>query len=125
MLLTPRITRWALAIQEFDFSINFVRGTENVIADVLSPFPVTRPPTPTDRCFNLFALFDLPKDFRQTLENCSKLQLADPFLNSIMNKLKSGNPELSNKFVIHNAMLFVRRPMVENFALCIPSALIQ
>lgn len=32
----PRICRWALALQEFIFDINYIKGTENVAADFLS-----------------------------------------------------------------------------------------
>lgn len=39
-LLSSRITRWILFMQEYDSEIRHCKGRENVIADVLSRYPV-------------------------------------------------------------------------------------
>ena len=33
---SPKVTRWKLAIQEFDFQYSFIQGTKNVVADFFS-----------------------------------------------------------------------------------------
>ena len=34
-----KVQRWKLAIQEFDFDIEFINGPNNIIADMLSSIP--------------------------------------------------------------------------------------
>ena len=38
---TPKVIRWRLAIAEYDFVINHIRGVDNVVADALSRIPTT------------------------------------------------------------------------------------
>lgn len=41
-LLMLRLARWTMIIQEYDFEIEYYWGTDNVSADALSRYPVTR-----------------------------------------------------------------------------------
>lgn len=50
-LLSPRIARYALVLQEFDFDLVHISGRENVIADSLSRCLSARLPMPKERCF--------------------------------------------------------------------------
>ena len=43
---SPKVQRWKLAVQEYDFVIEHIKGTDNVVADSLSrfcPYPVDTP----------------------------------------------------------------------------------
>lgn len=40
-LLNDRLTRWVLYLSEFDYTVEYVKGSENVVADTLSRFPPT------------------------------------------------------------------------------------
>ena len=34
--LSPRLTRWVLALQRFDLEIRYIKGVDNIISDCLS-----------------------------------------------------------------------------------------
>lgn len=125
-LLSPRITRWALALQEYDFTIHYVRGKDNLIADVLSRNPSPRLPTPSDRCFKLYNLqIKLPLVFKSHLKNLPTLQLQDPKLGPVWQSLKNGESLNSNDYVFHKDLLFMRRTDEEPYVLCLPSVLVN
>ena len=37
--MAPKVIRWRLQLQEYDFVISHIRGSDNVVADFLSRFP--------------------------------------------------------------------------------------
>lgn len=43
---SPRVTRWKLLLQEFDFDIEYIKGVDNTIADSLSRDIIRVPPPP-------------------------------------------------------------------------------
>ena len=51
---TPKVVRWMLAIQAFDFEISHIKGTDNHIADALSRLcPIEEQPEGVDRISDL------------------------------------------------------------------------
>lgn len=72
-LLSERLTRCALFIQEFDYDIEYVRGKENTVADVLSRYP-------SDEGINLHEHTGL----LLKIDNLKNLQANDPALSKVL-----------------------------------------
>lgn len=122
-LLSPRITRWALALQEFSFDIVHIPGRENVAADALSRHACGRLPTPSDKCFQMFALH-LPSQFQNILKNIKSYQLQDPRLVNIRNQINS-DETLNKRYVLIKDILYKRGSDENILLLCIPECLIK
>lgn len=122
-LLSPRVTRWALALQEYSYSVIHIPGHENVQADALSRHACVRFPTPMDRCFRISPL-QFSNDFRRLLTDMELYQSQDSKLQQIKRELSS-NEKLKGTFVIHRGLLYKRGSHEDQFFLCIPSKLIN
>ncbi len=72
--LSGRMARWALKLQEFQPTIEFIQGIHNHCADALSRAPVT--------CKTNFTTLDVPTGISSDsdLENYQK---TDPFLSNV------------------------------------------
>lgn len=62
-LLSGRISRYALAIQKFNFELVHIPGTKNITADCLSRLAAVRPPTASDKLFRVSSWLKLPSNF--------------------------------------------------------------
>ena len=74
--LNQRQARWMELLQEYDLSINYIKGTDNAAADALSrlnPPPETRPAT----LLNAVRILDLP--LPEDIPAFNKADHADPF----------------------------------------------
>ena len=92
-LTNSRITRWILAIQEYDFEILHCKGSENIVADILSRYPedsqMDRPMDYDEELeINAIEIKINPK-LRKQLQNISQLQKNDEKLKKIINQLQS------------------------------------
>lgn len=122
-LLTPRVTRWALALQEYDFKISFVKGSENKIADILSRNPGIRYSVPGEKRFKVFSSsIKFPDKLNTLLKKLPAAQKNDSYFGPIYKSLENQQlDEKINKFVLKNQLLFVRESDDESYRLCIPS----
>lgn len=123
-LLSARIARYALAIQEFDFDIKHIPGTQNVIADALSRYAAVRPPSPHDKYFKILPTIKLPKSILQKVKDISRYQQNDPKLHDIRKQLASDS-NLQKRFLLVNDILYLRHSNEEFYLLCIPKCLIE
>ena len=92
--LAPKLTRWALAIQEYDFDIVHIEGKSNVVADALSrarPEPIV--------VNALEAKLENPTDL-------AKLQMEDEHIRVLIQYIRSG--------VIPEDMSRTQRTRLEN-----------
>ncbi|KAF2889269.1 hypothetical protein ILUMI_16904, partial [Ignelater luminosus] len=116
-LLSARLTRWILYIQEYDFKIEHCRGVDNETADILSRYPrhVTK----------ISAEF---KEVRKRLQNIREEQLRDEWCGTIVARVNSGDcPEkIKDLYVVYNQILFRREPKSEwGYLVCVPANLIE
>lgn len=118
-LLSPRISRWALALNEFDFVVEHVPAGENQIADALSRHTTDRLATPTDKIFQINSVLRLDSDFVKLLKNIRVYQRQDPKLTKIIEQLES-DESLDKKFSLINDILYLH-PSDEEYLLCVPT----
>lgn len=122
-LLSPRISRWALALQEYNYTIEYVAGTQNVIADSLSRWPMERLPTPPGKHFQLFKLKSLKRDWTLPfdVEKLPELQEKDDRLAKVINTL---GDKTNERFLRHDGVLYVRRGHDEPALLAVPQSIL-
>ncbi|KAF2888961.1 hypothetical protein ILUMI_17213 [Ignelater luminosus] len=133
-LLSARLTRWILYIQEYDFKIEHCRGVNNETADILSRYPVKGS---TGEDFSrssgsiktyvtkISAEF---KEVRKRLQNIREEQLRDDWCGTIIARVNSDDcPEkIKDLYVVYNQILFRREPKSEwGYLVCVPAKLIE
>ena len=124
-LLSPRISRWALALQEYDFQVEYVTGAENTVPDVLSRSPPVRLPVPPGRCFQICGTtIRLPRLFSATLRSLPQERRTDPKLARLREGVET-NPEDNPRFFLYQDLLFTRRADDERPLLCVPLSRVE
>lgn len=130
-LRNNRLTRWILAIQEFDFEITHCKGTENITADTLSRItPVdynSTPNTPIELTLNYIQRTQDP-ELQQELLNLSHHQSLDPRLQRPYQILTNGPqdqnyPQMSQSYKLHNQILY--QLSRNSWLICVPENIIE
>lgn len=132
-LVHNRLKRWALFLQEFRFTIVYVPGAENIIADTLSRAPVGRD-TQTDiindeNNFSIAYIRNVPFEnfITNSLQHIAAEQDQDLIWHDIKMKWKDkSHPAIRNFYTVRNNILF-KRSSVNNtlWVLCIPEAIVN
>lgn len=124
-LLHLRLIRWALLLQEYQIDIKYIKGKDNIIADILSRLPkgtaLNEEIVDTSNCrvMNLNATID--KNFMCLCNNLPALQRRDLRWNSIISKLQQGeNNSILVKYKIINDVLYCKNDPHNIWKLCIP-----
>ena len=133
-LLSGRLARWTLWLQQFSFTIKHCSGKENIAADILSRFPTT---TVDNRCdvvgseeeILVAAIKLLPPvdmKLRKSLKEIEQSQMVDArFGESYRTLMERDEPDEHKQFKLFNKKLFHKAGRGdENWKLCIPSSLI-
>ena len=120
-LLSPRISRWVLALQEFDFSLEYVAGPTNIVADALSRCPPRFAP-PQDASFriNNTRIHSNLKHLKKRLE---QEQRTDAKFASTYRAVEDGEPKLG--FVLHDGLLFRLEDIDSPALLCLPNSMVD
>lgn len=123
-----RLRRWALFLQQFDFSVIHIPGKENTVADCLSRSPIGLVKA-TEEAYleNNFSILYMRKVafenyIASTLKDIAKEQDKDPIWKDIKVKWHNKfNVSIRQFYTIHNNILFKRRsPDSHLWLLCFP-----
>lgn len=94
--ISMRLRRWVLALQSYNFEIQFIKGSTNVLADALSRNPVeTHVPTEDEKCESTvcFILRSAPVNLKEIAHHTS----TDPELIDLQNAVADDWKSYSSK----------------------------
>ncbi len=121
-LTSPRVLRWRLFLEEYSMEIKYIKGVQNIVADVLSRYPTgndpTISPTPTEneqQC-ELFATDnDLPADaFPLSFRIISTFQQREATLNNLISKNKRYSRKIfhgGEQLVCYDGKIYIPKPL--------------
>lgn len=130
--LNERINRWVLFLQQFEFSIEYIKGQENIVADILSRYPydgnknnIGQTTEAIIAAFQVEGSAALLRDFK----NLPNEQDKDLFLREIrqaVNKNESKNLEVKRLLPYYrtiNSIIIFENPMTKQKLIAVPKQL--
>jgi len=106
-LLNPRLTRWAITLQEFNLEILHIPGKENIGADMLTRYPQSEKDeggrNVTNITINKLLLHEYSRTLTNQFKHMGELQRQDTKLNRIINRIQSVPIK---HFIISKQLLF-------------------
>jgi transposase InsO family protein len=138
-LTNSRLTRWVLILQEYNFEIEYIKGTDNIVADTLSRYPADKSEEANfdygeknRREFRIADIkFELNKTVRADLRKIAKLQKSDDALRPVYDHLTAGDPNATDRIVklsaahsIRDGTLY-RKGKDDAMKICVPQRLIK
>lgn len=94
-LTNGRLTRWALALQEFDLEIQYVSGKNNILADTLTRYPRENEERSEPKIkLNIIKETKHSKELNTALKYLANLQQSDDQLKRV---IKSKNEHIKKK----------------------------
>ncbi|GBG64146.1 hypothetical protein CBR_g40845 [Chara braunii] len=106
--MTPKLTRWAAEIDQYDFELKPVKGKYNVVADALS--------RRADYFGAIVHYLDIGKDLQQKIREA---YAQDPIYSDLLKKVKEA-PETEPNYRTTEGLLFEKTNIFDH--LCIPSS---
>ncbi|GBG74900.1 hypothetical protein CBR_g19413 [Chara braunii] len=106
--MTPKLTRWAAEIDQYDFELKPVKGKYNVVADALS--------RRADYFGAIVHYLDIGKDLQQKVREA---YAQDPIYSDLLKKVKEA-PETEPNYCTTEGLLFEKTNVFDR--LCIPSS---
>ncbi|GBG90337.1 hypothetical protein CBR_g50585 [Chara braunii] len=106
--MTPKLTRWAAEIDQYDFELKPVKGKYNVVADALS--------RRADYFGAIVHYLDIGRDLQ---ERVKEAYAQDPIYSDLLKKVKEA-PETEPDYCTTDGLLFEKTNVVDR--LCIPNS---
>lgn len=132
-LTNDRLRRWALFLQEFHFTVIYIPGSRNIVADTLSraPIGVVQRSTENQLTQNFSVLYITKVAFENfistSLQNMAQEQDRDPIWKDIKQKwFDKTNTAIRQFYLVRNNILF-KRCAVDNslWVVCIPDEMVN
>ena len=128
-LTHSRLTRWVLALQEYNFSWEYIKGSDNKVPDTLSRVDVIDNKTGRDRKeIEIFRLTREDRIFGEELSDIKNMQRSDSKLGKIIVSLETdvAGSEYNERFQVYQGILFKKVDGGErDWRLVIPLSLIH
>lgn len=105
-----RLTRWTLALQEYNVSWEYVPGRKNVIADCLSRVNWEKRTLEDDKGDQLL-IYNFQTnhlDLKDIINNLKQEQSTDPKLKEIISRLMKNDETIVKYYSTHEDVLFIR-----------------
>ena len=105
-----RLTRWTLALQEYNINWEYVPGRSNVAADVLSRINIQNQTFEGEK-ETIAKIYHIIKDKSELAEIIDKIkyqQENDSKLNKICQRLNEQDDRITPYYCIHNDILFIK-----------------
>lgn len=118
-LLNARLTRWILFLQEYDLELEYCKGSENIIADVLSRFPYDEgnvkrmDQVETEQIAINVLVLSLVTNIKEEFKAIVDKQDEDEFCVKLKGGLMQGKSRRDKWYVLHGGKIF-RRGTVAN-----------
>ncbi|GBG92286.1 hypothetical protein CBR_g55055 [Chara braunii] len=106
--MTPKLTRWAAEIDQYDFELKLVKGKYNVVADALS--------RRSDYFGAIVHYLDIGSDLQ---ERVRQVYAHDPIYSDLLKRVKEA-PETEPHYRITEGLLFNKTDVVDR--LCVPNS---
>lgn len=127
-LLSARLTRWVIYLQEYDFDILYRKGSENLLADTLSRYPEKgdsdEKEIPDKLVVSIFTTrqAEFAKIVAVNLKNIKSDQKNDNYCSRVLSSIQENIPRFTKWFLIEDGILF-RRGAISNpgAKLCVPA----
>ena len=107
-LRNNRLSRWVLAMQEYQFTVEHCKGKDNIVSDTLSRYPPGAKTYDTSVNATEYEVLHLdPQERRKVarrIENIQQLQEADPRTEELRRRVLSNPVKVS--FVLKNGVLY-------------------
>ena len=118
-----RLTRWVLALQEYNITWEYIPGKQNIAADVLSRINLQNQTFDGEKeqIAKVYHIMKSREDLKNILKDVKAQQEADPKLGNIRKRVLEGDEVINKYYCIHDDTLFIRNtPHQENWKLVIP-----
>ena len=134
-LYSAKVTRWILYLDQFDHIIEYVKGSENRGADILSRYSVGTAQQIGDRVIHPeVALFTVKRnrEIVEGLRNIKSKQRQDEFLTAISKRIFSGKKDrdplverLHQRYCFVRGVLYYKSDTNEESLLALPESLVN
>ena len=118
-LTNGRLTRWTLALQEYDLDIRYIAGKDNIIADTLTRYPRFNEERDEARIsINKIRKAEYSPELKKSIDNLAILQKTDKRINKMMSK--------ENEYIkIKENIVFVKDKTENNWRVVIPEKIVM
>lgn len=118
----PRLHRWMLAISQFDIDFQFIKGSENVVADVLSRLDEHKELQDKDKeTYKTYEIIETHPTLRTRLKDLRKYQLEDNRIKKIIKLMQKKNSKIRELYKYNDDILF--KKYNDKYVIVLPSKL--
>ena len=103
-----RLTRWILALQEYDLNWEYIPGRKNTIADGLLRINTEEGSFEGEKeeILKVYHILQSRSDLERILQDIGQQQLLDDHIKRIIDRIQQNDTKITKFFQIHQSILF-------------------